>query len=94
MKQTNVYQAVATALLLAISVSSCAPDYNEGQIAIDKYCELNLIEHNAPAGPQKDAAAATKNAFVKEVDDKYFKDNKMYQFILDGMKQCDERIKK
>lgn len=78
---------LATALLLLSA--SCSSHSGDIQVVIDKYCELNMKEHNAPAGPEKEAAAAEKKNFEKEVDDKYFKDNNTYQLILNGMKKCD-----
>lgn len=86
MRKQPTFLAIAILLLSA----SCGSHSADIQVIIDKYCELNMKEHNAPAGPEKEAAAAEKKNFEKEVDDKYFKDNKTYQLILNGMKKCDE----
>lgn len=81
-------------LLMIISLltlfTSCNNKTKEAQLAIEKYCTLNAKVHNAAAGTEQEAATAEKKAFEKEVDDKYFKDYKTYQFILEGMKKCDE----
>lgn len=85
MKKQTFFLAAA-AVMFTVSCSNNTPD---AQAVIDKYCELNTKAHNAPAGAEKEAATAAKKAYEKEVDDKYFKDNKTYQLILDGMKKCD-----
>ncbi len=78
---------MATALFV-LSVS-CGNHSNDAQAVINKYCELNTKEQEAPSAAAKEAAAAKKKAYEKEVDDRYFKDNKTYQLILEGMKKCD-----
>jgi hypothetical protein len=80
--------AIATATLMLFT--SCNNSSHDAQAVIDKYCELNTKEHTSSTGAEKEAAAAEKKAYEKEVDDKYFKDNKTYQLIMDGMKKCDE----
>lgn len=75
-----------TAIILMASCNSNA----DMQTVIDKYCALNAKEQNAPTAPEKAAAAVEKKAYEKEVDEKYFKDNKTYQRIMEGMKKCDE----
>lgn len=79
-------------IAIALCSTSCNNNYNEIQTVIDKYCLLNMEAYNAPEGSQKDAATAKKQAYEKEVDDKYFKDYKNYQLILKGMKACDEAL--
>lgn len=93
MKKHNTFLAtmVVAAGLLVLS-TSCGSSSNDAQAVIDKYCELNRKERTAPAGVEKEAAAAEKKNYEKEVDDKYFKDNEMYQLIMSGMKKCDEAI--
>jgi hypothetical protein len=85
---TITITAIATTMLILLT--SCGNNTNDAQAVIEKYCELNTKEHNAPAGAEKEAAAAKKKAYEKEVDDKYFKNYKTYQLILNGMKKCDE----
>jgi len=80
--------AIATATLMLFT--SCNNSSHDAQAVIDKYCELNTKEHNAPIGAERESAAAEKKAYEKEVDDKYFKDYKTYQLIMNGMKKCDE----
>jgi hypothetical protein len=89
MKRTNIFKIVSVVFFTAI-FTSCGPDYKKGQIVIDQYCLLNMEEQQAAEGAEKEAAVAKKQAFEKDVDEKYFKDTKMYQFILEGMKKCDE----
>ncbi|MGJ7031114.1 hypothetical protein [Niabella hirudinis] len=88
MKKKSLCLPVTALLLMA----SCGPNMHDAEAVIDKYCALNAKEHNAPAGPEKDAAAAEKKAYVKEVDDQYFKDSKTYTLMMDGMKKCDEAL--
>jgi len=78
------------AVVLLTLVASCSNSSNDVQKVIDKYCDLNSIEHNASSDAEKAAAAAEKKAFEKEVDDKYFKYYKPYMQMLDGMKKCNE----
>lgn len=78
------------AVVLLILLASCSNSSNDVQKVIDKYCDLNSIEHNASSDADRAAAAAEKKAFEKEVDDKYFKDYKAYMQMLDGMKKCNE----
>lgn len=85
------FNFVLTFALLSLCIS-CSDKTKEAQLAIDKYCELNMKEHNASQGAERDAATAEKKAFVKEVDDKYFNDTKTYQYILAGMQKCDEKF--
>jgi hypothetical protein len=92
MKRTKILK-MASAVFFTVALAACGPDYNEGQTVIDKYCLLNMEEQLAAEGAEKEAAAEKKKAYEKEVDDKYFKDTKMYQFILEGMKKCDETVK-
>lgn len=82
--------AIAAGLLTL--AASCGSNSNDAQTVIDKYCELNRKEHAALPGAEKEAAAAERKSYEKEVDDKYFKDNEMYQLIMSGMKKCDEAL--
>jgi len=75
---------------LLVLLASCNSSSGDIQRVIDKYCELNTKEHNAPAGAEREAAAAEKKAYESEVDDKYFRDHETYQLIIEGMKKCDE----
>ncbi|MFT3980426.1 MAG: hypothetical protein QM687_08155 [Ferruginibacter sp.] len=90
MKQLKFNFGNLLAPALIVLLASCGNDNKEARTAIDRYCELNAKEHSAPAGPEKEAAVSAKQTFEKEVDDKYFKNNKLYQLILEGMKKCDE----
>lgn len=91
MKRYNAVMAItAIAATMLTLFASCSAITADAQKTIDKYCELNSKEHNAAGGSEKEATSAEKKAYEKEVDDKYFKDNKTYQIILDGMKKCDE----
>ena len=85
-KQLNFLMGIT---ILALC-TSCSNKTKEVQSVIDKYCALNTKVHNTDAGAEKVKAIAEKKAFEKEVDDKYFSENKTYQLILDGMKKCDE----
>lgn len=76
--------------ILAVLLSSCGGRTDDPQAIIDKYCALSSKVYNAPAGAAKEAAAAEKRAYEKQVDEKYSKDTKTYQRILEGMKKCDE----
>ncbi|WP_018630990.1 hypothetical protein [Niabella aurantiaca] len=89
MKKYNIILKTITISIFVFS-ASCGSKDNDVQKVIDKYCELNTKEHNAAGGAEKEAASAEKKAYEKEVDSKYFKDNKTYQLIMDGMKKCDE----
>ncbi|MGB6093972.1 MAG: hypothetical protein WBF83_09450 [Moheibacter sp.] len=77
-------------IVLLTLLASCSKSSNDVQKVIDKYCDLNSIEHNASSDADRAAAEAEKKAFEKEVDDKYFKDYKAYSQMLEGMKKCNE----
>lgn len=91
-KYNSIIVMTAIAATMLILFDSCGANTGDAQKVIDKYCELNVKEHTTAAGAEKEAATAEKKAYEKEVDDKYFKDNKTYQIILDGMKKCDEAL--
>lgn len=88
-KSTLTTIAIITYMLMLFS--SCNNSGKDAQAVIDKYCELNTKVHNAAEGVAKDEALAEKKSYEKEVDDKYFKDSKTYQIIMEGMKKCDEK---
>ncbi|MBO9591468.1 MAG: hypothetical protein J7599_01080 [Niabella sp.] len=88
MAKHNSLVLTMAAALFVLTVS-CGNHSNDAQAVISKYCDLNTKEQEAPTGAAKQAAAAEKKAYEKEVDDRYFKDNKTYQLILEGMKKCD-----
>ena len=91
-KYKNIFVITALLVFTMLLLSSCSNNAGEVQKLVDKYCALKTKMHNAIAGTEKEAAIAEIKAFEKEVDDKYFKDNKTYQAILDGMKKCDENF--
>lgn len=91
MKKTKADIIITSVSVFAIMIlASCANSAVNVQDVIDKYCLLNKKEHNAASAIERKTAAAQKQAYEKEVDAKYFGDNKTYQIILDGMKKCDE----
>lgn len=77
-------------LVIAGLLVSCGKKETPETIAA-KWCELNLKEHTA-SGQEKESALAAKQAFEKEVDDKYFTETEFYTSILNQMKDCEAAL--
>lgn len=84
-------QPVLRLLVIATLLVSCGQKESVETI-VTKWCELNLQEHTATTDQGKESALAAKQAFEKEVDDKYFKETEFYLSVLNGMKDCETAL--
>lgn len=83
-------QHTMTLLILAGLLVSCGNSETPESVGA-KWCELNLNAYSA-TGQEKESALAAKQAFEKEVDDKYFKEYEFYSAVLNKMKACEAEL--
>lgn len=78
-------------LVIAVLLVSCGKKETPESIAA-KWCELNLKEQTATTDQEKESALAEKQAYEKEVDDKYFTETEFYTSVLNQMKDCEAAL--
>lgn len=83
-------QHVMTLLVLAALLVSCGKNETPELVAA-KWCELNLKAYTA-SGQEQESARAAKEAYEKEVDDKYFTEAEFYTSVLNQMKACEAEL--
>jgi hypothetical protein len=86
-----VNHAMALLIMVGLLLVSCGKKETPESIAA-QWCELNLKEYTATTDQEKESALAAKQAFEKEVDDKYFTETEFYTSILNQMKDCEAEI--
>lgn len=84
-----IYHVMVLVVIAALLIS-CEKKETPESIAA-QWCELNLNAHIA-TDQERESALAAKQAFEKEVDDKYFTETEFYTFILNQMKECEAEI--
>jgi hypothetical protein len=88
----NKYFKNAVALLMVVALMISCGNSESPESVVTKWCELNVIEHSAKTDEEKVSALAAREAYEKEVDEKYIRDNEFYTAVIEGMKACEEQL--
>ena len=84
-------QNAMTLLIVAALMLSCGNSESPESV-VTKWCELNVIEHSAKTDEERASALAAREAYEKEVDDKYIRDTEFYSAVIEGMKACEAEL--
>lgn len=90
----NRYFQNAIALLVGVTLLTSCGTSESSESVVTRWCELNVTEHAATTDAEKASALAAREAYEKEIDEKYIHDAAFYAAVIEGMKNCEEELDK